>query len=160
MRNKLTGFIVLFLLIINISALATLAYNRWFKPAFPGEKEGHGSSQPTLQETLELENLQSQHMGRCRMAFCLEADPIRQQIHKKRLQLIEEMKKSESSLVEIDNLIDEIIQLESRVQKKAFRRILEDKAILTPHQKERFLKMFEHHVIRGGREYCPKEENR
>lgn len=151
MRHKWTGFIVFFLLIINISALATLAYNRWLKPA---------SSKPSLQEALKLENVQSQHMGRCRMEFCREVDPIRQQIQEKRLRLIEEMKKSEPSLVDIDNLIDEIIQLESKVQKRAARRILEDKAILTPHQQERFLDMFEHHIIRGGREYCPGEENR
>jgi len=159
MRNKWTGYIIIFLLIINLSALATLAYNRWIKTAFSGELESPESSYPTLHETLKLENFQSQHMGKCRMAFCREADLIKQKIHEKRLQLIEKIKKSEPNLVDIDTLIDEIIQLESEIQKKAVRRVLEDKAILTPHQQQRFLDMFEHHVISGGREYCLAEEN-
>jgi len=158
MRNKLTSFIVLFLLVINISALATMAYNRWFKHDFLDKKTGPESSQLTLQKTLGLENFQSQHMGRCRMTFCQETDPIRQQMQEKRLQLIEEIKKSDPVLLEIDNLIDEIIQLGSEIQKKAIRRIIEDKTILTPQQQERFLGMFEHHVIRGGRDCCPGEK--
>jgi hypothetical protein len=160
MRNKWIGFIVFFLLVINLSALATLAYNRWLKPGPPVEKEGLAPFQPMLEDTLELESVQSKHMRECRMEFCREADPIQEQIQEKRLRLVEEMRKSEPSLEEIDKLIDEIVRLESSVQKKAVRRILEDKAILMPLQQERFLEMFEHHVIRGGREYCPGEESR
>ncbi len=158
MRNKWTGFIVLFLLVINTSALATMAYNRWFKHDFLDKKTGSESSHLTLQKTLDLENSQSQHMGKCRMTFCQETDPIRQQMQGKKLQLIDEIKKSDPVLSEIDNLIDEIIQMESEIQKKAIRRILEDKTILTPLQQERFLGMFEHHVIRGGRDCCPGEK--
>ncbi|MCJ7680959.1 MAG: periplasmic heavy metal sensor [Candidatus Aminicenantes bacterium] len=158
MKNKRTVFILLFLLIINISALATLAYNRWFKPAIPDARTDSGSSLPMLQKALDLENTQSLHMRRCRMVFVQETDPIQQKMQEKRLQLIEAMKTSDPDLSEIDKLIDEIIQLESEIQKKAVRRILEDKTVLSPHQQERFFDMFEHQVGRRDRDCCPEKK--
>lgn len=69
------------------------------------------------------------------MAFCREADLIKQQIHEKRLQLIDKIKKSEPNLVDIDTLIDEMAKIRAEMMKKTLAHHNQTRGLLTEEQK-------------------------
>jgi Spy/CpxP family protein refolding chaperone len=151
MKRKFKPILFLFLFIINISALVSLAYNRWVKTPSSYHQQEAFETLEALQEPMALNQKQFQQMKDLRVALESEIITIREQMQKKRQTLATEMNKSKPDLTIIDNVIDEISYLQSRIQKKTIRNLMQDKKILTPSQQTRYFSMFEDHVRGMGR---------
>ena len=150
MTRKILPSLLTFLFIINLSALAALAYNRWLKPA-GAHPETPLTSLEALQEPIGLDQEQLQQMRGLRGALKDEVASIQEQIQQKRQALIQEMQKAGPDLSRVDETIDEISRLQSQIQQKTVRRLMRDKELMTPSQQTRYLSLFEEHVRGMGR---------
>lgn len=150
MKRRILPIVLAFLFIINLSALAALAYNRWLRsPAsFPQEAPG---TLEALQEPIGLDQRQLQQMKGLRGALEDEIASILVQIQQKRQALILEMQNPEPDLTDVDETIDAIALLQSQIQKKTIRSLMRDKELMTPSQQTRYFSMFEEHVRGMGR---------
>ncbi len=150
MKRRILPIILAFLFIINLSALAALAYNRWFKSAeiHPGEPL---ASLEALQQPIGLDQGQLQQMRGLRGALEDEVFSIQEQIQQRRQALILEMRNAEPDLSQVDDMIDEIARFQSQIQKKTVRSLMRDKELMTPSQQTRYLSLFEEHVQGMGR---------
>lgn len=136
-KNWLYGFV--FLIVINLSALFMLAYNRFFPSASQ-------DSAVCLQSELKLTGVQIQKMEEFRASFEQEIISLKQQIRDKGSLLLEEARKAEPDMAAVDTLIDDISRLQAQIQKKTILNLLKDKSILNPEQREGYFTLFETHV--------------
>jgi Spy/CpxP family protein refolding chaperone len=151
MKKKLLIVSLALLFVINITALATLSYNRWFKPLPLSDTPGDQSeSWQKLQTEISLTPHQSQNMQGLRLSLEREVESIRQQISEKRNTLLEEARNPSPDLNRIDSLIEEIGVLQTDIQKKSVRNLLKDKRLLTPGQQEKYFSLFEQHMQAQG----------
>ncbi|MGB2906566.1 MAG: periplasmic heavy metal sensor [Candidatus Aminicenantaceae bacterium] len=150
MKRRILPIVLAFLFIINLSALAALAYNRWFSsPASPPQETP--VTLEALQEPIGLDQRQLQQMKGLRGALEDEIASILVQIQQNRQALILEMQKSEPDLTAVDKTIDEIALLQSQIEKTTVRSLMRDKELMTPSQQTRYFSMFEEHVRGMGR---------
>ena len=154
MKKRIFIIALVLLFVINITALTTLSYNRWFKPWSPADEQWNQSeSWQELQTQVSLSPQQSQTMQNLRLSFEKEVDSLRQQMWEKRNFLLEEARNPSPNLNRIDSLIEEIGALQADIQKKSVRNLLKDKEILTPGQQKKYFSLFEEHTQVRGRGY-------
>ncbi|HOW84391.1 MAG TPA: periplasmic heavy metal sensor [Candidatus Aminicenantes bacterium] len=146
MNRKLGRMSLLVLVVINVSALLTFAYNRWVRE--PGRRPAPA---PSLMRELCLSGPQKKCIEDFRCAFDAETRGILARIQEKRVALVEEMKKTAPDEAVIVRLIEEIGGLQAEIQKKAVANLLKEKEVLTDEQKAKFFRLFQDHV-------CPREE--
>lgn len=152
MKKRLFIIAMVLLFVINITALATLSYNRWFKSWFLSDAQWNPSeSWQELQTQVSLSPQQSQSMQNLRLSFEKEVESLRQQMWEKRNVLMEEARNPSPNLNRIDSLIEEISVLQAHIQKKSVRNLLKDKEILTPRQQEKYFSLFKEHTQVRGR---------
>lgn len=161
MKKKLLIVSLALLFVINITALATLSYNRWFKPWPLSDSQGDRSeSWQKLQTEMSLTPHQSQTMQGFRLSLEREVESIRQQISEKRNALLKEARNPSPNMNRIDSLIEEIGALQMDIQKKSVRNLLKDKKILTPGQQEKYFSLFEQHMQGRGWRHRMKGKGR
>lgn len=150
MKKRLPALGLVLLVVINVSALLTFAYNRWFRA--PGQTPAANSPDATsFERHLCLSGEQERCIKDIRFSFDSEIGKIQAQMREKRRAMVEEMKKESPDSASIDKLIEEISGLQAEIQKKAVLNLLKEKEVLTPEQKATFFRMFEDHV-------CPREK--
>jgi Spy/CpxP family protein refolding chaperone len=150
MKRKLLVLGIIILVIANISALVTIAYNRWFKSeeAFRSASPRHSFA--FLCGELSLTEDQMAQLQALRASFDNQIGEVRITLREKRAALMEELRRAAPDSTRINQLIDEIGTLQSELQKQAIRYMLQEKATLTPEQREKFFSMFEEHFHRRG----------
>jgi len=150
MKKRLLVLGLILLVVINVSALLTFAYNRWLRA--PGR---HLAANPASSDSFERHLCLSGEQENClralRFSFDSEIGNAQAQIREKRRAIVEELKKESPDSVLIDKFIEEISRLQMEIQKKAVLNLLKEKEVLTPEQKATFFRMFEDHV-------CPREK--
>lgn len=150
MKKKLGRLALILLIVINVSALLTFAYNRWVR-----ESVGKPTASPVLAETFTRELCLNGQQEKCikdfRFAFDSEISDIQARMQDKRRAMVEELKKGSPDGATLDRLIEEMSQLQAEIQKKAVLNLLKEKEVLTEEQKATFFRLFEDHV-------CPREE--
>ena len=150
MKKRIFILALVLLCIINITALATLSYNRWIKPQRL-ETEAERSAWEALEIKIDLKPSQMERMQGLRLSLEEDVETLRQQMEEKRLRLIDEIKNPSPDLNHIDTIVDELSELQGEVQKKTIRNLLKDKELLNPGQQERYFSIFEKHVRGQGR---------
>ncbi|MDD8027910.1 MAG: periplasmic heavy metal sensor [Acidobacteriota bacterium] len=149
--KKIGRLAFLLLIVVNVSALLTFAYNRWFRE--PGGRPAEGV---VLAETFRRQLCLSGQQEKCikdfRFAFDSEISDIQARMQKQRSAMVEELKKKSPDGAALDKLIDDISRLQAEIQKKAIENILKEKEVLTDEQKETFFRLFEEHV-------CPRVDD-
>lgn len=153
MKRRIIIITLVLLFVINITALATLSYNRWLKPSYGIPQPVQSEAWQTLQKQVSLSPQQSRTMQNLRLSFEKEIDSLRQQLWEKRNVLLEEARNPSPNLNRIDSLIEDISSLQTDIQKKSVRNLLQDKKLLTPKQQEKYFSLFEEHVEVRGRGY-------
>ena len=150
MKKKLFAFALALLIVINISALASLAYNRWLRPSSKDASFRAVDSGTPFEKELCLSGAQQNCLQDLMVSYNAEIKDIRYQMQEKKKALVNEMKKEPPDMASIGKLIEEINRLQAEIQKKAVLNIFQEKKILSPEQKERFFRMLENHV-------CPRK---
>jgi len=141
---------LILLVVINVSALLTFAYHRWF--GAPGERL---AASPAMSAPLTRQLCLSGEQEKCirdiRLSFDSEIGDIQARMREKKRAMVEEMKKESPDGASIDKLIEDISRLQAEIQKKAVLNLLKEKEVLTDEQKATFFRIFEDHV-------CPREK--
>ena len=140
-KNLLVLFLIL-LTIVNVAALATIAYHRFhakrpFRPA--GRPDGH---MQFLKQELGLSEEQASDFESHMQRFRMETEPIHDSIRIMRTELMSELTKQEPDAGRLDQLAEEIGALEVDLKKKSITHMLEGKKLLTPEQQKKFFSHF------------------
>ncbi|UCF78060.1 MAG: periplasmic heavy metal sensor [Candidatus Eiseniibacteriota bacterium] len=150
MKRKLLILALVVLTIINISALATILYNRWSMPVRVPAERRHRDPLVFFRERLELSESQINDLRARRDSFERETGESREMIREKRRRLMEALRSSQPDTLRIDQLVDEIIAVQAQLEKRVIRQMLQEQATLTPEQREKFLSLFDDHVRKRG----------
>lgn len=161
MKNKLPAFGFILLVIINVTALVTFAYQRWVRPQSDAPSS-LPASRVCLEESLSLNGTQKKCLKDIRLSFGQEADAVQARLVAKRKALVDEIKSETPDMSAVGKLIEDISRLQAEIQKMAVSHLIKEKQVLTPEQQEVFFRLFENHVCAGaaggGEVDCPHEE--
>jgi Spy/CpxP family protein refolding chaperone len=156
MRKTLIIAAVVLLVMINVTALTTIAYHRWFKsgesPAAP--PHDHRRAMAFLRHALSLTDEQIEQLREKRREMEEKTRDLHAQLHEKRQALMQLMKTAAPDETEIDRLIEDIGSIQIALEKEVIRHMLQERNIFTSQQREKFLFLFESHFhrrfMRGG----------
>jgi len=152
MKKKLGKLALLLLIVVNVSALLTFAYNRWVRGS-GGASPGDTMLTDNFTRQFCLNGQQEKCIRDFRFAFDSEIRGFQAQIQEKRSAMVEELKKESPDNAMLDKIVEDISRLQAEIQKKAVENILKEKEVLTDEQKAAFFRLFEDHV-------CPREGGR
>jgi Spy/CpxP family protein refolding chaperone len=150
MKKRFLIMTLVLLFLINITALATLSYNRWFKTRPIQTGAEISDSWEAFKEQISLNPRQAKTMQNFRLSFEEEVESLRQQMEEKRNSLIEEARNVSPDLNRIDRIIEELSGLQADIQKKSMRNLLKDKELLSPGQQERYFSLLDRHAHGRG----------
>lgn len=150
MKKRILAFSLILLVVINASALVTFSYNRWFKTSKPQHQVDSEDALTAMKTRLCLSDDQLERMRHVRIYFESECGEIQTKMQEKRKALVTELKKPSPDTFHIEQIIDDINHLQSRVQKEAVHCLIQEKDILNPEQQKEFIKMVEDH-------FCSRE---
>jgi Spy/CpxP family protein refolding chaperone len=149
MKKKLWTLGLILLVVINVSALSTFAFNRWFR--VPGELPAASpASADSFTKQLCLSGEQEKCIRDIRFSFDTEIGDVQARMQEKKLAIVEELKKETPDGASINKLIEDISRLQAEIQKKAVLNLLKEKEVLTDEQKANFFRIFEDYV-------CPRK---
>ena len=142
MKRKIIKILVLFVLIINISALGTILYNSgWI---FPVDEETEFTS--IIKEQFGINEAQAAEVKSIRNNFETEVINTEKLLFEKRRDLMDHIRKSNPDMNAVNSLIDEIGLLQTRLQKEAVKRMIQEKSCLNPAQQQRYISKFMMHL--------------
>ncbi len=156
MKRKVLGIIIVFLLITNISSIATLSYNKFFSGS--DECPDYTEDCDYIHEQLNLSGVQNSKLKTCNFKLKCNIQPIRDSLLVKQRILINILKKDNPDLSEINKAINEITKLQSNIQKNIVSNLLEWKKVLTPQQEEKFISLI-YGRLTGSENQIKKEVN-
>ena len=148
MKKNIVIILLVFLTILNISALATIAYQRIThagKAPPPQEPPPEPGKRMIRYLGLNEEQANAFHANHERLKK--ETEPIFTSMEAKRKELMDETAVEQPDIEKINNLIEEIGTLEIALKKKTITNMLALKSILTPEQQKKFFSRF--HERRG-----------
>jgi Spy/CpxP family protein refolding chaperone len=151
MKKKPLVLILILLFVINITALATLTYNRWLRPQSRAMQEDVLDARDDLWIEMRLTPRQVERIQGRRISFENKIESLRRKMWETKNSLVRETKSPSPDLDRIDALIDEFSRLQASVQKITMRNLLKDKELLTPPQQEKYFSLFEDHMRGQGR---------
>ena len=141
MSKKTLTWLLIISLIINISTIATFGYYQWVKPEKKVQSNNPRKHRQPLHKSLGFTDEQSGKMRELRKNLFAEIKPLKNEINQKRSELLDIVTQDSISLAEIDQKIDEISEIETKIHKKAIANLLKYRSILTVEQRDKFLKM-------------------
>ena len=147
MKKKLIVFTIIFLFLINISALITILYKSGSieEPAAVDEQ----SVASKLKQEFDLSETQAAEIGEIRSSFENELGNVGIEINEKQMELFNAIRSENPDTKSINELIDRISLLQAKLQKEAVKHIITEKGLLNPVQQERYFKRFFNRFGRG-----------
>jgi len=141
-KKNLAILLLILLTIVNVAALATIAYHRFHhKRAFP-PMDRPDTPERFIQRELDLNEEQVKEFESQDKRFREETKPIHDSLRAKRKELMDEIAAEKPNVDKLDRLAEEIGALETTLKKKTTAHLLEGKAILTPEQQKKFFSLF------------------
>jgi Spy/CpxP family protein refolding chaperone len=142
MKKNLAILLLVLLTVINIAALVTFAYYRFFPqmPFSPMER-----SEPPARFIQKELGLNEQQMKEFESHFNKFRDvtrPLVDSLREIRMELNREIAAEHPNTANLDQLTDEIGRLEISLQKRTIEHMLETKNFLTPEQQKKFFSLF------------------
>jgi Spy/CpxP family protein refolding chaperone len=163
MNNKWLIWIIVLLLIMNVSAVVTMFYhkeqvNRTEEVIVnPANIESASSMQYSgrwFRDQLQLSREQMNEFSRFNPVFRQRLRSINIELSEKRMQMLNELASEKSDTSLLNDLSDSIGALHSNLKKATYAYYLEFKKICTPQQQEKlkeiFNRMFEGEMPSGG----------
>lgn len=141
MKKNLVILFLILLTIINVAALATIAYHRLHSKRLfrPMGRPDRGMS--FIKQELDLNEEQVKEFEAQAKRFKIETEPIRDSLRAKRRDLMDEVAAEQPSMDKLDKLTEEIGALQAALQKKTIMHLLKEKSFLTPEQQQKFFSL-------------------
>ncbi|MBN1184444.1 MAG: Spy/CpxP family protein refolding chaperone [Bacteroidales bacterium] len=140
-RLVIWGFIIL--IIINLSALGTIAYFRFFKPPVKAcaisdiQRPMH-----SVWQKLNLTENQENKINVLRREFRSETKFLMDSLNIMRFEIVKEIGKKEPDLQYLDKMTEIIGNLHTQLKKESIHHLLEMKTICTPEQHRELTRLF------------------
>ena len=141
MKKNLVILFFVFLTIINVTALVTIAYHRLdykkrFRPVGRPDIPMH-----FIKQQLDLNEEQVKEFETQIKKLKIETEPILDSLKTKRKDLMNEIAAEQPSMDKLDKLTEEIGALQAALQKKTIMHLLKEKSFLTPEQQQKFFSL-------------------
>jgi Spy/CpxP family protein refolding chaperone len=153
MKMKILTYSAVILLIVNLTALGVMLYNRWLKP----EPACPGAGFERLKQELTLSREQEEQLLQNRDDFHARIDTIYIQLQEERRNLIAALRRENTDLEELKDIVKKINVSQLEAQEKVVEHLLKVKHILKPEQQDIFfsivLERFEIDDEPGERRY-------
>jgi hypothetical protein len=149
-QNRLLIWLVIFLLVLNISAISSIIFHRLrepenvslpFRPPGPAEERIPGDGR-FLRGFLELDRQQYEHFRMNRHAFQAKAWNITEELRKKKIEFLEELNKKDPDTGRIEQISEEIGQLHKALRLETGEYYLELKKICNDEQQQKLHHFF------------------
>jgi len=144
MRSKWLLIFVIFLTIVNLTALTTLCYHRWHVNSRNCDKacpEDHLQADRVLQQRLGLSAEQLQRMRQIRADCNLQTARIEEQLADKRILLSQAIMTADTDSIKIKQICCQIDSLQAQMQRRVVNHLLTQKNILNLDQQHLFFAM-------------------
>jgi Spy/CpxP family protein refolding chaperone len=143
MKKNLAILLLILLTVVNVVALATIAYHR-FHPRKPFHPEIRPDMHKDfIKQELNLDETQVEQFEANVEKLKTEMEPILDSLRAKRRDLVHELMAAEPSMDKLDRLSEEIGALHVQLGKKTTAHMLKAKSFLTPEQQKKFFSLFE-----------------
>ena len=127
--------------------LISIIYNsRFFKK---GEVSEGNLIQSIMKEKLSLSESQAAEIGDLRASFEDELENAGIKLNEKQIELFNAVRSDYPDTCLISNLIDQISLLQAYLQKEAVKRMIREKSLLNPIQREKYFSMFDERFAPG-----------
>jgi Spy/CpxP family protein refolding chaperone len=142
MKKNLAILLLVLLTIVNIAALVTFGYHRFFpQMPFPPMERTEPPAR-FIQKELGLNEQQMKEFESHFDRFRTETKPLVDSLREVRMELNQEIALEQPNTDKLDQLTDEIGKLEIGLQKRMIEHMLEMKNFLTPEQQKKFFSLF------------------
>lgn len=154
MKTKTLKLILLVSVVFNFTIIAAAGYF-FFRDSFCAVKDRPAVSDraekrsAALAEKLDLTPEQRAAMKEADASFRKEVGAARAELVKKRGHLLSLIKAEKADKAAIDAALGEIAALQGEIEAAAVEHMLAEKAILTPQQREEYLRLLEKRFERG-----------
>jgi len=146
MKTKTLKMVLLVSLAFNVTIIAAAGFfflrDRWCAPERPGRHAG-------LADKLELAPAQEASMKELDSHFRGQVRQMRSGILTQRERLLALMKEDEPDRAAIAAALSEINTLQGRIEAAAVEHMLAERSLLSPEQREKYLKLLEKRFERG-----------
>ncbi|MBN2416629.1 periplasmic heavy metal sensor [bacterium] len=155
MKKRYMVIAVILLVIINLSALTTMGYNRYCRYRENCRIREQTGSCGYLCEKLALSDTQVKTMEAARQRFLDTAGKENRELTRARLLLVDELSRDLPDTARIDDLCDRIASIQGRLQRQAARSILNEKMILDPVQRAGYLAIIRSRLLQDNAAAAP-----
>jgi len=142
MKKKLVILFIVLLIVINISALLTISYHRWFSGKCPPIMKKAGMSMNFIQKELDLSDEQADKFKVMHKNFQQEAKAILDSLDNKRKDFFSELSCEEPDSESLNKLIEEMSDMQKSLKEKTLANLLKVRSFLTPQQQRDFISFF------------------
>jgi Spy/CpxP family protein refolding chaperone len=139
-ENRIVFWILIFLVLINITALATyFIYIR--KPVNVNMQAGYRQG-IALRQELSLTSDQSLEVNRINSVYRASSEPVVERIRQKKAELLEELSKVVPDTTQLQIIANEIVTEQRNLQEANIRQFLDLKKVCTPEQTEKLSQIY------------------
>ena len=157
MDKKVLVIILVISVAINLATLFTFGYFWWARHSNAGQRVllrpphmMHDWQQTRMAKELGLNDQQIEEMRKANDEMRTAMQPLREELFKKRQELMSLLRDEEINRAKADTLIEQIAELQAEHDAQIFDRLLVMKSILTPEQRQR-LGTLMHALLESGR---------
>ncbi len=164
-RYNILFWLIIILLIINISAITTIFFGisvrdkkdfRSYPPKIEYRRHHEGRF---FDRSLNLTEEQRQHFRKAKHKFYSEAKKIAVQMHKKRVEFINELASDEPDTLKLQEIAKEIGSLHIKLKYQTYKHYLDMKSICTKEQEEKLIKIFKSMLDNEDSFMSPQDRN-
>jgi hypothetical protein len=161
-QNRLLIWLVVFLLLLNISAISTMIYHKvketknpssFVQPPIHRERRLAGEGR-FLRDFLKLDKEQFEQFRVCRHAFQTKAWDITEELREKKIEFLEELDRKNPDTGKIQQISEDIGSLHKSLRMETGKYYLELKAICNDEQQQKlhhfFMQTFERPEMAPG----------
>lgn len=138
--KKISAVIITIGVVLTLAILLIGAGSK----VYSGEEAAADSSSRRMGKITDLTDEQKEQIKEIKKKYSLKIDNLKFEIKKKRFDMAEELRKENPDRNKLDNLIDQIVENQRKLQKLILDEYFEIRQILNPSQR----KFYNHLIIR------------
>ena len=164
-RYNILFWLIIILLIINISAITTIFFGISIKDKKDVRPLPHKTEYRRHHEgrffdkSLNLTEEQHEQFRKAKHKFYSEAKKIAGQMHKKRVEFINELASDEPDTIKLQEIANEIGVLHSKLKYQTYKHYLNMKSICTEEQEEKLIKIFKSMLYKADSFMSPRNRH-
>ena len=151
-KKRLVVLLIVFLLIINVAAISTIVFHRYFiSDRVFGEKK---IENPVgfMRKALSLDSKQEKIFKSLNSDYQKKSAKTLKSLKMKRVEMLEEISLPDPNIEQLDKIADEIGVLHADLKKQTIKNFLDMKENCTPEQQQKFKQMYRRILMGKGHE--------